>query len=147
MLISWIIISIIRPINSSAIRQKGESQNGCFKETKHAKCSEKTNIFYPLIRTRTRFALLFWDSPLVSFDRENFILGYFFVDRVDLLKIVELNADNSSKMCLDKISMLLDTSAPLKRINVYKLKFKSKSLITSDNLRLTKINICEKEIT
>ena len=50
-------------------------------------------------------------------------------------------------MCLDKISMLLDTSAPLKRINVYKLKFKSKSLITSDNLRLTKINICEKEIT
>ena len=50
-------------------------------------------------------------------------------------------------MCLDKISMLLDTSAPLKRINVYKLKFKSKSLITLGNLRLTKINICEKEIT
>ena len=82
----------------------------------------------------------------LKFDRETFILGYFFVDRVNLWKIVELNAEKSSKVCLDKISMLLDTSAPLKRINVYKLKFKSKSLITSDNLRLTKINICEKEI-
>ena len=27
--------------NSSVIRQKGESQNGCFKKTKHAKFSEK----------------------------------------------------------------------------------------------------------
>ena len=36
--------------NSSAIRQKSESQNGCYKKTKHAKFSEKTNISYPLIR-------------------------------------------------------------------------------------------------
>ena len=35
----------------SMIRQKGESQNGCFKKTKHAKFSEKKNS-YPLIRTR-----------------------------------------------------------------------------------------------
>ena len=35
------------------IRQKGESQNGCFKNTKGAKFSEKTNISFPLIRTRT----------------------------------------------------------------------------------------------
>ena len=27
--------------NTSVIRQKGESQNECFKETKHAKFSEK----------------------------------------------------------------------------------------------------------
>ena len=27
--------------NSSVIRQKGESQNGCFKKAKHAKISEK----------------------------------------------------------------------------------------------------------
>ena len=39
--------------NSSVIRQKGESQNGCFKKTKHVKFSEKTNISNPLIRTRT----------------------------------------------------------------------------------------------
>ena len=39
----------------SMVRQKGESQNGCFKKTKHDKFSEK-KIFYPLIRTR-------WVSP------------------------------------------------------------------------------------
>ena len=37
----------------SVIRQKDESQNGCFKKTKHAKFSEKRTFFYPLIRTRT----------------------------------------------------------------------------------------------
>ena len=40
------------------IRQKSESQNECLKKTKHAKFSEKTNISYPLIRTRLRFVLL-----------------------------------------------------------------------------------------
>ena len=32
-----------------------------------------------------------------------------------LLKIDEFNADNSTKIHLDKINMLLDTYAPLKR--------------------------------
>ena len=63
-------------------------------------------------------------------DRENFILDYFSVDWEDLLKIDELNADNSTKMYLDKINKLLDTYAPLKRINKYKLKFKPKPWIT-----------------
>ena len=49
-----------------------------------------------------------------KFDRENFILDNFSVDWEDLLKIDELNVDNSTKMCLDKINMLLDTYAPLK---------------------------------
>ena len=35
-------------------------------------------------------------------------------------------------MYLDKINMLLDTYAPLNRINKYKLKFKSKPWITLD---------------
>ena len=35
----------------------------------------------------------------------------------DLLKIDELNAGNSTKMYLDNINMLLDTYAPLNRIN------------------------------
>ena len=48
-----------------------------------------------------------------KFDRENFILDYFSVDWEDLLKIDELNADNSTKMLLDKINMLLDTYVPL----------------------------------
>ena len=65
-----------------------------------------------------------------KFDRENFILDNFSVDWEDLLKINKLNADNSTKMYLDAINMLLDTYAPLKRINKYKLKFKSKPWIT-----------------
>ena len=48
------------------------------------------------------------------------------------MKIDDLNADNSTKIYLDKIDMLLETYAPLKRINKYKLKFKSKSWITLD---------------
>ena len=45
------------------------------------------------------------------------------------MKIDDLNADNSTKIYLDKINMLLDTYIPLKRINKYKLKFKSKTWI------------------
>ena len=62
--------------------------------------------------------------------RENFILDYFSVDWKGLLKTDELNADNSTRMYLDLINMLLDTYAPLKRIDKYKMKFKSKPWIT-----------------
>ena len=55
---------------------------------------------------------------------------YFPVDWKDLLKIDDGNAHNSIKIYLDKINMLLDTYAPLKKINKYKLKFKSKPWIT-----------------
>ena len=65
-----------------------------------------------------------------KFDRENFILDYFSVDWEVLLKIDEKNVDNSTRMYLDRNYMLLDTYAPVKRINKYKLKFKSKSWIT-----------------
>ena len=65
-----------------------------------------------------------------KFDRENFILDYFSVEWEDLLKIDELNADKSTKRFLDKINMLLDTYAPLKRVKKYKLKLKSKPWIT-----------------
>ena len=51
-----------------------------------------------------------------KFDRENFILDYFSADWKDLLKIDECNVDNSTKIYLDKINMLLDTYAPLKKI-------------------------------
>ena len=59
----------------------------------------------------------------MKFDRENVILDCFSVDWKDLSKINDLNADNSTKMFLDKINMLLDTSAHLKRVNKYQLKF------------------------
>ena len=66
----------------------------------------------------------------MQFAFENFILDYFSVDWHDLLKIDELHADNSTKMYLDKINKLLDTYASFKRINKYKLKFKSEPWIT-----------------
>ena len=47
-----------------------------------------------------------------------------------MLKIYELNADNSTKIYLDKFNILLDAYAPLQRTNKYKLKFKSKPWIT-----------------
>ena len=49
---------------------------------------------------------------------------------MDLLKTDELNADNSTRMYLDQINVLLDTYAPLKRVNKYNMKFKSKPWIT-----------------
>ena len=51
-----------------------------------------------------------------KFDWENFILDYFSVDWEDLLKTDELNADNSIRMYLDKVNMLLDIYAPLKEL-------------------------------
>ena len=65
-----------------------------------------------------------------KFDQENFILDYFSIGWEDLLKIDDRNADNSTKIYLNKINVLLDTYAPLKRINKYKLKLKSKPWIT-----------------
>ena len=50
-----------------------------------------------------------------KFDQENFILDYFSVDWEDLLNINELNADNLTKIYLDKTNMLLDTYAHLKK--------------------------------
>ena len=65
-----------------------------------------------------------------KFDRQNFILDYFSIDWEDLLKIDELNIDNSTQTYLEKINILLDTYASLKRIDKYKLRFKSKTWIT-----------------
>ena len=65
-----------------------------------------------------------------KFDRKHFILDSLFVDRKDLLKIDELNAGNSTKKILDKINVLLDTYASLKRVKKCKLIFKSKPWTT-----------------
>ena len=58
-----------------------------------------------------------YDKGWSKFDRANFILDHFSVDWEDVLKIDELNVDNSTKIYLDKINILLDTYAPLKKIN------------------------------
>ena len=49
----------------SVLRQKGESQNVCFKKTKHVKFPEKTNVYYPLI-THTYYLLHFFGIALSS---------------------------------------------------------------------------------
>ena len=46
------------------------------------------------------------------------------------MKIDDLNVDNSTKIYLDKINLFLDTYAPLKKINKYKLKIQPKPWIT-----------------
>ena len=43
---------------------------------------------------------------------------------------MELHADNSTNIYLDQNNILLDTYAPLQKVNKYKLKFKSKPWIT-----------------
>ena len=50
----------------------------------------------------------------------------FSVDWQDLWKIDEVNANNLTKMYIDKINMLLDTHNLAKRINKYKMKFNFK---------------------
>ena len=84
------------------------------------------NMFGNILGNKSNIYKRDWSK----FDQENFILDYFSVDWEDLLKIDELNADNSAKIYLDNINMLLDTYAPLKKINKYQLKFKSKPWIT-----------------
>ena len=59
------------------------------------------------------------------------------------MKIDELNADNLTKIYLDKINLLLDAYASLKRINKYKLKFKFKPWII---LRLQKSIYMKKKL-
>ena len=54
------------------------------------------------------FLLGDFNEPIESkFEWENFVLHYFSVDWEDLLKMDELNADNSTKMYLKKINILL----------------------------------------
>ena len=56
-----------------------------------------------------------------------------------MLKIDELNVDNSTQIYLDKINILLDTYPPLKRINEDKLEFNSKPWITLDLQKLISV--------
>ena len=52
---------------SSIIRQKGESQNGGNKKTRHANCSHKKIISYPLKRTRKFGVLCFLVTSFLRF--------------------------------------------------------------------------------
>ena len=47
-----------------------------------------------------------YEKDWSKFNREKFILDYFSVDWEDLLKTDELNADNSTKIYLEKINVI-----------------------------------------
>ena len=58
---SWAVFNRVFMNNkATVIRQKGESQNGCFKKAKHAKFSEKRTFFTPWY-AHTR-SLLSWNT-------------------------------------------------------------------------------------
>ena len=65
-----------------------------------------------------------------KFDQENFVSDYFCTDSEDLVKNDELNVDYSAQMYIGKVNILLETYGPLKRIDKYKMSFKSKPWIT-----------------
>ena len=52
-----------------------------------------------------------------KFDRGDDFIDHFSIDWKDLLKIDKLNNDNSTQTYLEKINILLDTYASLKRID------------------------------
>ena len=65
--------------NTSVIREKGESQNGCFKKAKHAKISEyvsggKKCLFFGILACFAFLKHPFWDSPFCLIADEYLLL-------------------------------------------------------------------------
>ena len=54
-------------VNSSVIRQKDESWNGCFKKTKHAKFSEKRTFLTPISFFEKFVVFCFLETPISRF--------------------------------------------------------------------------------
>ena len=61
-----------------------------------------------------------------KFNKENFILDYFDKNWSDILKLDQQNVDLSMESFLKNMNSILDSNAPFKRVNKYKLKFKTK---------------------
>ena len=72
----------------------------------------------------------FYERDWSKFKQENFILEYFDKDWADLLQIDQQNVNLSMDIFLNKMDSILNTNAPLKKVNKYKLKFKTKPWIT-----------------
>ena len=68
-----------------------------------------SNMFGDISDNKSNIYERYWSK----FDRKKIILDQFSIDWEDLLKIDELNADNSTKIYLQNINMSLDTYAPL----------------------------------
>ena len=64
-----------------------------------------------------------------KFIQTDFLLDYFDKDWSDVLQLDQQDVNLSIESFLDNMNSILDEHAPLKRINKYKLKFKSKPWI------------------
>ena len=72
----------------------------------------------------------YYERDWSKFKQENFILDYFNKDWADLLQIDQQNVNLSMDSFLNNVNSILDVHAPLKKVNKYKLKFKTKPWIT-----------------
>ena len=72
----------------------------------------------------------YYERDWSKFKQENFILDYFDKDWADLLQIDQQNVNLSMDSFLNNINSILDVHAPLKKVNKYKLKFKTKPWTT-----------------
>ena len=61
-----------------------------------------------------------------KFNKENFILDYFEKNWSDILQLDQQNVDLSIESFLNNMNSILDYNAPFKRVNKYKLLFKTK---------------------
>ena len=71
----------------------------------------------------------FYEKDWSKFKQENFILDYLDKDWTDVLQIDQQNVNLSMDSFLNNMSSILDTHTPLKKVNKYKLKFKTKPWI------------------
>ena len=74
-----------------------------------------------------------------KFKKKNYILDYFDKNQSEKFQLDQQNVNPSMEVHLDNINSILDTYAPLNRVDKYKLKFQNQ---TMDNLCTPEINIC-----
>ena len=72
--------------NSSVIRQKGESRNGCFKRTKHAKFSEKRTFLTPWYAHQRLNVYLRRSFAYIKFTPDDLIILIWWSNNLHFLK-------------------------------------------------------------
>ena len=91
----------------------------------------------------------FYERDWSKFKQENFILDYFDKDWPDLLQIDQQNVNLSMYPFSKNMNSILDAYVPLKKVNKYKLKIKTKpwTTLTLQKSISIKNNLLKKFIT
>ena len=71
-----------------------------------------------------------YEKDWSKFVHQNFVIYYFDKDWSDVLQLDQQDVNLSISSFLDNANSILDEHAPVKRVNKYNLKYKSKPLIT-----------------